>query len=761
MSEDSREDAFRLAGDRLGKFVVLTELGRGSMGVVYEVLQEDLKRKVALKVLPANITLDGKQVQRFHREAESVARLRHDNVIQIYEVGEIEGTHYFAMELVDGRPLDESFGRDRDSIMRAARIAMEAARGLAHAHERGVIHRDIKPSNLLVDRNGRVIVTDFGLARLSDSASLTSTDAIVGTPKYMAPEQILRGSRPLDGRADIYALAATLYHVVSGRPPFDAQSVQGFIKATLEERPSSPRKFNKQVPHDLATILLRCLEKDPGDRYTTAAELADDLERFLKGERIKAKPKGLLALGFEAVRRHRIVASLAAVAAIAVLLLLVLGGEVSKEKERRNLAEEIARAVGEEEDLDLAVQMIEDLAAEHPDDEAVRRAREAIYWKHAMRGLEDTNVVLEVVLESIEKAGRENSFWHLVLLIETQRFAHARAAVADLPEESALRQVFEARLAVEDGKFEDALALLVEAPEDPEPLNLRSYFHFVKGLAYRGLGLAKLADDAANPEWTRRLQEAKASLLQARASEASATQALLRPQIATVLFEVRDFLGETVELTDLVADFDARFRWTRRALTQLWGSMTPVEAEIAGKYVERVLELGGLARKTLLAKELADEAERRLDDATGRDRVAAYLLLAVARLRLARPSDAIQALNEADNLGDDQLAPYVWWGRSLVYRATNRLDEAILDAEFAIELALTVEESFADFEPLFRHVAQLAEEAGRRERPAIAKSVADFTLRALRRSFGGRSVVWANDLLERLTALADAADRPR
>jgi serine/threonine-protein kinase len=175
MPDSTPGEAFHLAGDRLGKFVILNELGRGSMGVVYETYQEDLKRKVALKILPANIALNSKQVKRFRREAESMARLTHDNIVQIHEVGEIDGTHYFAMEMVDGQPLGEQLGRDRDSIREAARLVMDAALGLAHAHEHGVIHRDIKPGNLLVSREGRIVVTDFGLARLTDSASLTST----------------------------------------------------------------------------------------------------------------------------------------------------------------------------------------------------------------------------------------------------------------------------------------------------------------------------------------------------------------------------------------------------------------------------------------------------------------------------------------------------------------------------------------------------------------------------------------------------------
>ncbi|MHC4493602.1 MAG: serine/threonine-protein kinase, partial [Planctomycetota bacterium] len=393
--ETPRDDAFHLAGDRLGKFIILSELGRGSMGVVYEALQEDLKRKVALKILPANITLDARQVRRFHREAESVARLRHDNVIQIYEVGEIDQTHYFAMELVDGQPLSGAPGRDKDSVLHAARIAMQAARGLAHAHERGVIHRDIKPSNLLLDRTGRVVVTDFGLARLTDSASLTSTDAIVGTPKYMSPEQILPGTRPLDGRTDVYSLGATLFHVIAGRPPFEAPSVQAFIRSIMEDRAPSPRRFNRQIPHDLATIILRCLEKDPADRYAGASQLADDIERLLAGERIHAKPKGLLALSYEAVRRHRIIASFSAVALVGLVLILILGGQVDI---LRDLDE-----IRDQADLDVAVQRIEELAQRRPDDERVQRARRDIYHERAQGGLLDVGAKPDRIARDFEQ----------------------------------------------------------------------------------------------------------------------------------------------------------------------------------------------------------------------------------------------------------------------------------------------------------------------------------------------------------------------
>ncbi|MHC4972366.1 MAG: protein kinase domain-containing protein [Planctomycetota bacterium] len=742
--ETPRDDAFHLAGDRLGKFVVLSELGRGSMGVVYEALQEDLKRKVALKILPANITLDARQVRRFHREAESVARLRHDNVIQIYEVGEIDKTHYFAMELVDGQPLGEAFGRDKDSVMRAARIAMQAARGLAHAHERGVIHRDVKPSNLLLDRTGRVVVTDFGLARLTDSASLTSTDAIVGTPKYMSPEQILPGAKPLDGRTDIYSLGATLYHVIAGRPPFEAPSVQAFIRSVMEDRAPSPRRFNRQVPHDLATIILRCLEKDPADRYANAADFADDLERFLAGERIHAKPKGLFALGYESARRHRIIATFSAIALVGLVLILILGGQVDYLEELDEIRDQA--------NLDLAVQRIEELAQRRPDDERVQRARRDIYHERALEGLLDVRAKAERIAGDLEQAGMSNSFWHLYMLLEARQYDRVRVAADALPQASPLRHLFLARLDVEDGDFESAVEHLRGPPEADVNAPTLAYHYFVLGKAHRGLALA-----TAEPS-VQLLALAKTQLKQARAATGSHA-AWLANRIETEFQGVRTELGESVNLEDLIADVRARLIETRRTLVQLWGSMTPVEARVAERYLDRVLEMSDLDEVALTSAELESRARQWLLTAKGHDRVLAHLLLGVASLSRRRVQAALEALDNADRQGDEQLAPYVYWGMSLAHRSQDEIPMALELAVNAIELAGPMKPQFVDFEPLFRHTTLLLEEARRRTQEA------DTAEKFLRVQLEKRNEVdeepWVDELLERVTSRAGAPAGPR
>ncbi|MHC4548508.1 MAG: serine/threonine-protein kinase [Planctomycetota bacterium] len=746
MTEETPQDeAFHLAGDRLGKFVILSELGRGSMGVVYEALQEDLKRKVALKILPANITLDAKQVRRFHREAESVARLRHDNIIQIYEVGEIDQTHYFAMELVEGQPLGDEFGRDRESVLRAARIALQAARGLAHAHERGVVHRDVKPSNLLVDRGGRVVVTDFGLARLTDSASLTSTDAIVGTPKYMSPEQILPGARSLDGRTDVYSLGATLFHVVAGRPPFVAPSIQGFIRAILDQRAPSPRKFNRQIPHDLATIILRCLEKGPADRYASAADLADDLERFLAGERIHAKPKGALAIGFESVRRHKIIASLGAVAFLAMILNLILGGQV-------DVLQQLTEIQGQE-DVDVAIPRIEELARQHPDDHRIRLARRDLYHQRALQQLQDTHVEPATVILGLEQAEEQGSFWHLFMLLEARQYDRARVAADALPKPSPLRKLFLARLAVEDGEFALALEHLATAPEATGPEPLLAFHYLVQGKAYRGLALA-----TADPrEAQRALARAKQSLKRARAEAASDPAVWVRNQIGVDLFDVRRELKESVDLEDFVADLGARWRETRRTLTQLWGSMTPVEAAIAERYLARVLEMSQLDKEPLASADLESQALERLKRASGRERVVANLLLGVALLARGRIEKALDALGNADDQGDRELAPYVHWGTSLAQRAQDRVGTAFDSASLAIRYALALKDGFADLENLFRHTTLLLEEARRRNQTQNAERIEKFLRSKLEQRNAKDDEPWIDELLERVTARGGAA----
>jgi serine/threonine protein kinase len=286
----------------LGDFRVVREIGRGAWGVVYEAEQISLKRRVALKVLRFGGPADAEAMARFRREAETVAQLHHTNIMPIFAVGCENGVHYFAMQLIAGRSLAAVLKEAQDNKQALDPKAVcgwgvQAAEALAHAHARGVVHRDVKPSNLLLDGEGIVWLADFGLARRHDETAMTLAGAAVGTPRYMSPEQASAVAKPVDQRSDVYSLGATLYELATGRAVFEAQTVQELYRQIAESEPVSPRRVREDLPRDLETVLLKCLAKEPGQRYATAQELADDLRRVVSGDPVRARrPNVLLRL---------------------------------------------------------------------------------------------------------------------------------------------------------------------------------------------------------------------------------------------------------------------------------------------------------------------------------------------------------------------------------------------------------------------------------------------------------------------------------
>ena len=365
-------------GQRLGDFEVVRELGRGGMGVVYEARQVSLNRPVALKVLGTGLGLTPGAVQRFRREAEAAARLHHTHIVPVYATGEQDGTHFYAMELVEGPSLNHVIRQLRQApgtesavtgpappesvtgpptpsgssltgpygeglstssasssggsstqlsaggpyFDTVARLTAEVADALEYAHAHGVIHRDVKPANLLLAPDGRLSVTDFGLARVLEQPGVTMTGEFVGTPAYMSPEQITAGRTPLDHRTDVYSLGATLYELLTLRPPFAGERRVQVFNQILHKEPEPPRRLNKKVPVDLETICLKCLEKDPDRRYPTAKALADDLRRYLSRFAVAAKRAGPAVRLAKFVRRHK----LASAAGVVILLLASAAG---------------------------------------------------------------------------------------------------------------------------------------------------------------------------------------------------------------------------------------------------------------------------------------------------------------------------------------------------------------------------------------------------------------------------------------------------
>ena len=342
---------------QLGDFRLIREIGRGGMGVVYEAQQISLDRCVALKVLPFAALLDTKQIARFKSEAQAAAQVCHPHIVPVFAVGSDRGVHYYAIQYIDGQPLDraiselrnhrdsenqeagsvvlsgstrETFATDGSTDSPAyfrtvARLGIQAAEALHAAHEYGVVHRDIKPSNLLLDAQGSVWITDFGLARMKTDASLTRTGEVVGTVRYMSPEQTLGQSALVDHRTDIYSLGTTLYELLTLQHPLGEAGVPECLRRLDREEPASLRSHNPRVPLDLENVVLKAISRSREDRYSTASDLADDLRRFLQGKPTLAKPPTIVDRASKWTRRHMV----AATASVFILFITVVALAVS------------------------------------------------------------------------------------------------------------------------------------------------------------------------------------------------------------------------------------------------------------------------------------------------------------------------------------------------------------------------------------------------------------------------------------------------
>ncbi len=282
------------SGERFGDFVLVGELGRGGMGVVYKAFEPELGRHVAVKMILSGAVSDPVDPQRFHTEASAAARLQHSHIVKVHRVGVSDDRHYYSMDFIDGQSLAQRLGNGPLPGRDAARFMVTIAKAIHHANEQGILHRDIKPGNILIDRSDEPHVTDFGLAKhLTGDRGQTRTGAVMGTPSYMAPEQA-RGEKDLTPATDVYGLGALLYELVTGRPPFRGETALDTLKQVLEHEPVPPRLLNPRIDRDLETICMKCLAKSPRDRYASAAAVADDLSLYLDGAPIQARSLNML-----------------------------------------------------------------------------------------------------------------------------------------------------------------------------------------------------------------------------------------------------------------------------------------------------------------------------------------------------------------------------------------------------------------------------------------------------------------------------------
>ena len=465
---------------RLGDFELLRVIGRGGMGIVYEAQQLSLRRRVALKLLPLISVLDARQIARFKNEAQAAANLQHPNIVPVHAVGSYQGVHYYAMRFIDGHPLDaiiaalrhkklsnvqDSAGTNAGDTGDASdvapdlsaadqwsvppayqavlRIGIQAASALAAAHEDGIIHRDIKPSNLMFDNKGKLWITDFGLARRMTDHSLTATGDVMGTLRYMSPEQSKGQTALVDGRSDVYSLGATLYELLALEPAMAGESSPAMLRAIEQQMPISLRQHRPDVPRDLITVIEKAMAKQRDERYLTAQDLADDLTRVLEGRPTLAKPLSWLERGTKWVQRNQRLVRVSAAVVVTALLFFSAGLTIVLSDRNRRLAVETENQQRFEQVNSQSrayLSMIKELEG-IPGTEAVRERAYA-------RLLKDFRALVSSVRQQgASRAGLATALYHMgELQCEMQDWPAANSSLAEAEELLRERVVKEPKL---------------------------------------------------------------------------------------------------------------------------------------------------------------------------------------------------------------------------------------------------------------------------------------------------------------------------
>jgi serine/threonine protein kinase/Tfp pilus assembly protein PilF len=595
-----------LALGQLGDFRLLREVGRGGMGVVYEAEQLSLRRRVALKVLPFAAALDERQMQRFQNEAQAAAHLHHPHIVPVHAVGCERGVHFYAMQLIDGQTL-AALVRDRrqqgevpagrpglatpsaDTVTpaaggsatqgsvtgrafyrRAAELGVQAAEALDYAHQQGVIHRDVKPANLLLDGHGRLWVTDFGLAQLQSNAGPTLSGDLVGTLRYMSPEQALARRGLVDHRTDVYALGATLYELVTLSPLFAGADRQELLRQVAFEDPHRPRWLNRAVPEELETVILKALAKDPAERYATAQEFAQDLRRFLEDRPVLARRPAPAQRLARWARRHKPLLGAVgvglAVALAALAVSTVVTWQAYRAESAAHLAEIDRRRQTEANSL-MAAQVLNQTLLELPDKQFPRPPRrkqeEARLFHQGVDYYE--RFVRTVPAEAESLPVKAHAYWHLGALYD--RLGRADRAAA----------VYQQAAGLLDGLAVHDPATPVHRRDEATVLNnLGTLYEQERQLAKaeaahcraRDLRQALAAEHPETPEHRQELAESLANLglVLAKTGRAAEAEQLLRQAVAHREALAADFPAEGKYRGELAvtANHLAVLLWTRK-----------------------------------------------------------------------------------------------------------------------------------------------------------------------------------------------------
>ena len=352
-------DAVIPSGERFASCRIKRLISRGSMGMVYLARQPKLNRDVALKILLGSEYASEEQIRRFEREAQTVARLKHPNIVPIYDIGVYKDKNFFSMEYVEGEPLSDRIRSGRLTVRESLEIAKQVGRGLQAAHEAGVIHRDIKPANILLDKKGKAMITDFGLAKWIDSNTrFTRTGVAIGTPSYMSPEQAY-GAADINPLTDVYSLGAVLYEMVTFSPPFTGSTHMEIIISVLNKYPPSPRKLNPRINRDIEIIIEKSMEKEPSLRYKNAKDMTDDIQRFIDGEAITARPTSMFIKGVKKIKKHKGVTAVTLF--LTVFFMVILFWSFALWKEKRQLEYDQKKTTRE---LAIAKEQFKDLEEE-------------------------------------------------------------------------------------------------------------------------------------------------------------------------------------------------------------------------------------------------------------------------------------------------------------------------------------------------------------------------------------------------------------